>query len=69
MQWFLFTYLGESWSQDGMRLKNPELVQWAEKVFAQEDVICFDIYANKRGAIDPDHIRQVRAVREVLDKK
>ncbi len=69
VQWFLFTYLGESWSKAGMRFKTGELVQWAEKVFAQQGVICFDIHADKRGAIDPDHIRQVHAVREVLDKK
>ena len=67
VQWFLFTYLGESWSKAGMRFKTPELVQWAQKVFAKDGVICFDIHSDKHGAIDPDHIRQVQAVRKALD--
>ena len=67
VQWFLFTYLGESWSKAGMRFKTPELVEWSKKVFENEGVICFDIHAQKNGAIDPDQIRQVQAVRKTLD--
>jgi hypothetical protein len=68
VQWFLFTYLGEWWGKAGMRFKTQELVQWAEKVYAKEGVICFDIHADKSGAIDPDHIRQVQAVRKAFDQ-
>jgi len=67
VQWFLFTYLGESWSKPGIRFKTADLVQWAQKVFANDGVICLDIHADKTGAIDPDHIKQVQAVRKVLD--
>jgi hypothetical protein len=68
VQWFLFTYLGEWWGKTGMRFTTPELVQWAEKVFEKDGVICFDIHADKSGAIDPDHIRQVQAVRKAFDQ-
>lgn len=68
VQWFLFTYLGKSWSQSGSRFETPALVQWAEKVFEKEGVVCFDINADKSGAINPDHIKQVQAVKETFDK-
>ena len=68
VQWFLFTYLGENWSKAGLRFNTPELVDWSQKVFAKEGVICFDIHATKAGAIDPDHIRQVIAVRKAFDE-
>jgi len=68
VQWFLFTYLGENWSKAGMRFTTPELVDWSQKVFAKEGVICFDIHVSKTGTIDPVHIRQVQAVRKTLDK-
>jgi hypothetical protein len=68
VQWFLFTYLGDWWSRAGMRFKTGDLVQWADQVFAKDGVICFDIHADKSGAIDPDHIRQVQAVRIAFDQ-
>ena len=68
VQWFLFTYLGENWSKAGMRFKTSELTDWAQKVFAKEGVVCFDIHADKSGAIDPDHIKQVQAVRKAFDQ-
>ena len=68
VQWFLFTYLGENWSKAGLRFTTPELVDWSQQVFAKEGVICFDIHASKTGAIDPDHISQVHAVRKAFDK-
>lgn len=68
VQWFIFTYLGSSWSKDGTRFKTSELEQWAEKVFAKDGVICFDINADKTGAINPDHIAQVKAIRETFEK-
>ena len=67
VQWFIFTYLGEWWGKEGIRFKTPELVEWSKKVFGNDGVICFDIHASKNGAIDPDQIRQVRAVRQALD--
>lgn len=68
VQWFLFTYLGEWWGRDGMRFKTEELVNWSENVFEKDGVICFDIHTDKRGAIEPDHIRQVQAVRKTFDR-
>lgn len=68
VQWFLFTYLGKSWSKDGKRFETPELEQWAEKVFAKGGVICFDVHADKGGAILPDHISQSGAVRKIFEK-
>jgi hypothetical protein len=67
VQWFLFTYLGESWSRAGKRFETRQLEQWAEKVFAKGGVICFDVHADKSGAISPDHINQSRAVRHVFE--
>ena len=67
VQWFLFTYLGENWSKAGLRFKTSELTDWAQKVYANDGVICFDIHADSSGAIDQDHIRQVLAVRKVFD--
>ena len=68
VQWFLFTYLGETWGKKGMRFKTPELVKWSQKVFANDGVICFDIQADKTGTINRDHIIQVQAEREAFDK-
>ena len=68
VQWFLFTYLGKSWSKDGKRFETIELEHWAEKVFAKGGVICFDVHADKGGAILPDHISQSRAVRKIFEK-
>ena len=68
VQWFLFTYLGNSWSQDGSRFETTALVKWAENVFENEGVICFDINADKSGAINADHVRQVREVKNAFDK-
>ena len=68
VQWFIFTYLGSSWSKDGIRFKTSELEQWADKIFEKEGVICFDINATKTGAVNPDHIGQVKAVRERFEK-
>ena len=67
VQWFLFTYLGETWGKGGMRFKTADLVEWSHKVFEKDGVICFDIHADKHGSIDPDQLRQVRAVRKALD--
>ena len=67
VQWFLFTYLGETWGKAGMRFKTHELVEWSQKVFANDGVICFDIQADKSGTVNPDQIRQVKAVREAFD--
>src|SRR5665647_3044533 len=39
VQWFIFTYLGSSWSKEGTRFETPELTEWAEKVFAKDGVI------------------------------
>jgi len=68
VQWFLFTYLGESWSKAGKRLETNQLEQWAEKVFSKEGVICFDVHVDKGGAIIQDHIDQAMAVRRVFEK-
>ena len=67
VQWFLFTYLGETWGKGGMRFKTADLVEWSHKVFDKDGVICFDIHADKHGSIDPDQLRQVQAVRKVLN--
>jgi hypothetical protein len=69
VQWFLFTYLGDWWSKGGTRFNANDLTAWAKKVFQKEGVICFDIHADKSGAIDPDQILQVRAVREIFNEK
>jgi hypothetical protein len=63
-QWFLFTYLGKWWSGGETRFTTAALTDWSEKVFEKEGVICFDIHADKTGAILPEHIAQVKAVRE-----
>lgn len=68
VQWFLFTYLGKTWSQGGTRFTNQELTQWAEKVYAKDGVICFDINADKTGAVNPDHIAQVKVVSDTFKK-
>jgi hypothetical protein len=68
VQWFLFTYLGESWSKAGKRFETRQLELWAEKVFAKGGVICFDVHADKGGAVLPDHISQSRAVRKIFEK-
>ena len=68
VQWFIFTYLGSSWGKDGTRFKTWELEQWAEKIFVKDGIICLDINADKTGAINPDHIAQVKAVREIFEK-
>jgi hypothetical protein len=44
------------------------LEQWAEKVFAKEGVICFDVHVDKGGSIVQDHISQAMAVRKVFEK-
>ncbi len=67
VQWFLFTYLGENWGKAGMRFKTSDLVSWSQKVFANQGVICFDIHADKSGAIDPDQMSQVQAIRKALN--
>lgn len=67
-QWFLFTYLGKWWGDGGTRYKTDELTGWAQKVFEKEGVLCFDIHADKTGAIDPEQIAQVKAVKETLGK-
>jgi len=41
-----------------------EIVQY---VLKSNNAIYFDIHADKSGAIDPDHIRQVQAVRKAFD--
>ncbi|MCK9411244.1 MAG: alpha-L-fucosidase [Prolixibacteraceae bacterium] len=69
VQWFLFTFLGEWWGRAGMRFKTKELIKWSEKVFEKDGVICFDIHTDKSGAIEPDHIRQVQAVKKAFDQK
>jgi hypothetical protein len=63
VQWFHFTYLGKWWSGNGTRFETSKLVQWAEKVFMQNGVLCFDVHADKSGVIDPLQIEQVKAVR------
>ena len=68
VQWFLFTYLGDSWSRSGTRFKTPDLVDWSGRVFSKNGVICFDIHAERTGAIDKDQISQVKAVRKVFDQ-
>jgi hypothetical protein len=68
VQWFLFTYLGETWSKAGKRFETSQLEQWAEKVFAKEGVICFDVHVDKGGAIVQDHINQAMAVRRIFEK-
>ena len=67
VQWFLFTYLGKWWGDGGTRYKIPELTDWAGKVFEKEGVLCFDVHADKSGAIDPAQIEQVKAISEKLD--
>ncbi len=67
-QWFLFTYLGKWWGDGGTRYNTAELVGWAEKVFEKEGVLCFDIHAGNTGAIDPEQIAQVKAVKEKLER-
>jgi hypothetical protein len=67
VQWFIFTYLGKNWSKDGTRFKTADLEQWADKIFDKDGVICFDINADKTGAINPAHIAQVKAIREILN--
>ena len=67
-QWFLFTYLGTWWSKADTRYTTKELTDWAEKVFNREGVLCFDIHADKTGAIAHEQIDQVKAVKDVFDK-
>ncbi len=67
-QWFLFTYLGKWWGEGGIRYGTKQLADWAEKVFEKEGVLCFDIHADKLGAVDPEQIEQVKAVKERLEK-
>lgn len=68
VQWFIFTYLGSSWSKDGTRFKTPQLEQWAEKIFKKKGVICFDINVDKTGLVNPEHIAQVKAIRETFER-
>ena len=67
VQWFLFTYLGKNWGGDGVRFETDKLTDWAEKVFEKEGVLCFDINADKSGAINPAHIEQVKTIRETFE--
>lgn len=66
IQWFFFTYLGDWWAAKGTRFETPALTKWAEKVIQNEGVICFDIYTDELGNMDPKQIEQVQAVRKVL---
>lgn len=66
VQWFLFTYLGKSWSTGETRFTTAALTDWAEKVFEKDGVICFDLNVQKNGAINPAHLEQVNAVSSVL---
>ncbi|MFA5419620.1 MAG: alpha-L-fucosidase [Bacteroidales bacterium] len=66
-QWFLFTYLGKWWGDGRTRYNTAELTDWAEKVFEKEGVLCFDIHADNTGAINPEQIAQVKAVKEKFE--
>lgn len=66
-QWFLFTHIGKWWGQGGTRFDLTELTNWAGKVFEKEGVVCFDVHADKTGAISPEQIEQVKAVKTVLE--
>ena len=67
VQWFCFTHLGDWWGRGGTRYETDELTQWAEKVFENEGVLCFDVHAYKSGAIDPVQIDQLKAVKEIKE--
>ena len=66
-QWFLFTYLGKWWGDGGTRYNTAELTDWAAKVFEKGGVLCFDIHADNTGAINPEQIAQVKAVKEKFE--
>jgi len=68
VQWFFFTYLGKWWSGEGTRFDTGTLTQWAEKVFVKDGVLCFDVHAYPSGNIDPAQIKQLQAVKAVLNK-
>jgi hypothetical protein len=50
-------------------MKKLFISAWANEVFQKDGVICFDIHADKSGAIDPDQIRQVGSVKEIFNEK
>ena len=66
-QWFLFTHIGKWWGQEGTRFDPTELTNWTEKVFEKEGVVCFDIHTDETGAMSPEQIEQVKAVKTVLE--
>lgn len=65
IQWFHFTFLGNSWAGTGVRYKTKELTEWAQKVFEKEGVLCFDVSTDSSGAIDRDQLEQLKAISKV----
>ena len=68
VQWFFFTYLGKWWSGEGTRYATDTLVQWAEKVFDKEGVLCFDVHAYANGSIDAAQLQQLQAIKAAFEK-
>ncbi len=68
IQWFHFTFLGDYWGRPGTKHKTEDLVDWAEKVFEKEGVMCFDVQVNAHGQINPSQMEQLKAVAKVLEK-
>jgi len=66
IQWFLFTYLGESWARPGIKHKTADLETWSRKVFEKEGVLCFDVFVSSNGEIDHQHREQLRAIANVF---
>lgn len=66
VQWFLFTYLGEKWGGKGQQFDTDSLVIMAEKITANEGVLCLEVVTDATGDILPHHLAQIKAVGEKI---
>ncbi len=72
VQWHLLTYLGSSWGkaqpEGGTRFTDNEIIDAIRTINEQGGVVSLDV-AHVNGRINPEHLRQLIAVKQALRGK
>ncbi len=66
VQWFLFTYLGETWGGKGQQFETDSLVNMTRKIIENEGVLCLEVVTNSKGEILPHHLAQISAIGKII---
>jgi F5/8 type C domain/Alpha-L-fucosidase len=66
IQWHTMSFLGSKWSDPGTKYSNAQITNYIQHVNSLGGVVTIDVAINNNGRIEPKHVAQMAAVKQVV---